>query len=146
MHTIEEHRQAVLHRLVVACQSDERVVAAFLGGSYAQDAVDAYSNVDVRVITTDAAYDDFLADQQEFIRKLGAPVFLETFQTDEAHGVCFTLTDGVEGELVLGRQSQFRHMHVGPFKVLHDPTRLLPGVVFPLPQVGSAYKRRRCNA
>jgi hypothetical protein len=106
MCTIEAHRQAGLRRLVAACQTDPRVVAAFLGCSYAREAVDAYSNLDVGVITSDAAYDDFFADHQALIRKLGAPVFLETFRADGVDGVCFTLADGVDGEVVLGRQTR----------------------------------------
>ena len=46
MQEIEQNRQAVIHRFVAACQADERVVAAFLGGSYARDATDAYSDID----------------------------------------------------------------------------------------------------
>ena len=44
MQPIEQNRQAVIDRLVAACQTDERIVAAFLGGSYAREATDAYSN------------------------------------------------------------------------------------------------------
>lgn len=135
MPAIEEYRQAVNNRLVVACQTDERVVAAFLGGSYAREATDAYSNLDFVLITTDEAYDDFFAGHQAFIRRLGEPVFLEAFGADDVDGVCFTLADGVEGELVLGRQSRLRHIHVGPFKVLLDPTGRLSGAVFPVPHV-----------
>jgi len=63
---IEQNLQAVINRFVVACQADDRVVAAFLGGSYARDA-------------TDEVYDDFFADREAFIRLLGEPTFLEVF-------------------------------------------------------------------
>ena len=52
MQAIEQNRHAVIHRFVVACQADERVEAAFLGGSYARDATDAYSDIDFGLITT----------------------------------------------------------------------------------------------
>jgi predicted nucleotidyltransferase len=64
MQEIEQNRQAVIHRFVVACQSDERVVAAFLGGSYSRDVTDAYSDIDFGLITLDEAYDDFFADRK----------------------------------------------------------------------------------
>jgi hypothetical protein len=139
--TIEENRQAVIQRLVAACQTDERIVAAFLGGSFAREATDAWSNLDVGLIATDAAYDDFYAGHQAFVERLGEPVFLEPFHADDVDGVCYTFADGVEGELALGRQSHFRHLHVGPFKVLHDPTGLLAGAVFPLPYVEERAQR-----
>jgi hypothetical protein len=142
MSAIEQRRETVIQRFVAACRSDERVVAAFLGGSYAREMTDAYSNLDFGLITTDEAYDDLFAGHQAFIGRLGQPVFLEVFGADNADGVCFTFTDGVEGELVLGRQSQFTYMHVGPVKVLHDPTGLLAEAIFPLPQVG---ERDQCE-
>src|SRR6266699_2767360 len=54
-----ENHQVVMNRFVEACQADERVVAAFLGGSYARGAADAYSDLDFGLITTDEAYEDF---------------------------------------------------------------------------------------
>ena len=48
-----------MNRFVAACQADERVVAAFLGGSYARGTADAYSDLDLCLITTDEAYEDF---------------------------------------------------------------------------------------
>jgi hypothetical protein len=40
-----------------------------------------------------------------------------------------------QAEFVICDQSIFRHIHVGQYKVLLDPTGLLSGAVFPLPQV-----------
>lgn len=138
MQEIEQNRQAVIHHFVAACQADERVVAAFLGGSYARGATDAYSDIDFGLITTDEAYDDFFADRQTFIRLLGEPVFLEVFSDYGFDIVFFTFPDGVECELMLGRESQFTHMHVGPYKVLLDTKRILAGAVFPWPEVAQA--------
>ena len=47
------HR-VVLDRFVAACRADERVVAAFLSGSYAGGAADEYSDLDLGVIITAA--------------------------------------------------------------------------------------------
>jgi len=135
MQEIEQNRQAAIHRFVVACQADERVVAAFLGGSYARDATDPYSDIDFGLITLDEAYDDFFADRQAFIRLLGEPIFLEVFSDYAFDIVFFTFHDGVECELVVGRESQFNHIHVGPYKVLLDKKCILAGVVFPWPEV-----------
>ena len=138
MQEIEQNRQAVIHRFVAACQADERVVAAFLGGSYARDATDAYSDIDFGLITTDEAYDDFFAGREVFIRLLGEPMFLEVFSDYSFDIVFFTYPDGVECELVLGRESQFNHIHVGPYKVLLDTKGILAGAVFPWPEVAQA--------
>ncbi len=46
--------QVVLSRFVAACQADERVVAATLYGSHARGAADAYSDLDLGVITSTA--------------------------------------------------------------------------------------------
>jgi hypothetical protein len=131
MQAIEQNRQAVIHRFVAVARADERVVAAFLGGSYARGVTDAYSDIDFGLITTDEAYDDFFAGRQAFLRLLGEPIFLEVFRDYGFDIVFFPFPDGVECELVLGRQSQFTHIHVGPYKILLDKTRILAGAVFP---------------
>jgi predicted nucleotidyltransferase len=122
------HLQVVIDRFVAACQADERVVAAFLGGSYARGTADAYSDLDLGLITTDEAYEDFFAGREAFIRLLGEPVFLEDF--DLPNIVFFIFPDGTEAELALGRESQFDHIHGGPYRVLLDKKRLLAGAVF----------------
>lgn len=47
------HHQAVVARFVAACQADERVLAAFLGGSYAAGTADARSDLDLYAIISD---------------------------------------------------------------------------------------------
>ena len=73
-----EEQQAVLRRFVAACEQDERVVAAFLGGSLAAGSADEWSDLDIYLITTDEAYEDFLDSRKAFIRRLGEPIFLGT--------------------------------------------------------------------
>src|SRR5215210_2015956 len=87
--------QDVLKRFVAACRADERVVAALLIGSYARGTADAYSDLDLGLITTDAAYEDFATGCAAFIRLLGEPVFLEDF--DLPNNVFFIFPDGTEG-------------------------------------------------
>ena len=60
------NHQVVMNRFVAACQADERVVAATLYGSYARGAADAYSDLDLGLSTTDAAYEDFVAGREAF--------------------------------------------------------------------------------
>jgi len=126
-----ENHQVVMKRFVGACQADERVEAAFLGGSYARGTTDAYSDLDLYLITTDEAYDDFFAGRAAFMRLLGEPVFLEDFHGFGADFVFFLFPDGTEGELGLGRESHSNHIHGGPYRVLLDKKGILEGVVFP---------------
>ena len=123
------NHQVAIERFVAACQADERVVAACLGGSYAKGTADAYSDLDLYLITTDEAYEDFYARREAFMRLLGEPVFLEDFGIPSI--VFFIFRDGTEGELGFGRESQFTHIHSGPYQVLLDKKRILAGVVFP---------------
>jgi predicted nucleotidyltransferase len=134
---LPENYQSILDRFVAVCQTDARVVAAFLGGSFARGAGDAYSDLDLNVIIADAAYDDFFAERAAFTRQLGKPVFLEDAEIGGADFVFFTFADGTECELGLGRASHFTHMHAGPYQVLLDPTGILNGAIFPWPEVAS---------
>jgi predicted nucleotidyltransferase len=124
------HHQIVINRFVAACQADERVVAAFLSGSYARSAADVYSDLDLGLITPDEAYDGFFAGHNDFIRRVGEPVFLEDYHGGDADCVFFMFSDGTEGELAIGRESHFTHIHVGPYKVLLDKKGILAGTTF----------------
>jgi predicted nucleotidyltransferase len=124
--------QIVIQRFVAACQDDERVIAAFLGGSYARGAADAYSDLDLYLITSDEGYAGFVADRQAFMQRLGTPLFLRDFTTYGFDLILFILADGTEGELGLGRASRFTHIHSGPHTVLLDKQGILAGAVFPL--------------
>lgn len=132
------NQQAVTTRFVAACQADERVVAVFLGGSYARGTSDACSDLDLYLVTTDEAYDDFFASREAFLRLLGEPLFLEDFNEYGFDLVLFIFSDGTEGELGLGRESHFQHIHGGPYKVLLDKKGILAGAEFPLYAPGQA--------
>lgn len=123
------HQQAFMDRFVAVCQADQRVVAAFLGGSYVKGTSDASSDLDLTLITTDAAYEDFAARRKEFLGQLGELVFLEDF--DQPHWVFFILSDGTEGEIWLGGERHLDHIHSGPYKVLLDTKHILADAVFP---------------
>jgi len=135
------NHQIVIDRFVAACRADERVVAATLYGSHARGAADAYSDLDLGVITTDEAYTDFVAERAAFLQLLGEPIFLEDF--DLPHIVFFIFRDGTEGELSLGRESQFNHDHGGPYQVLLDKKNILAGAVFPRRQPSQAEQREK---
>ena len=124
-----QYHQVVKNRFVAACQADERVVAATLYGSHARGEADAYSDLDLGLITTDEAYEDFVAGREAFVRLLGDVLFLEDFGSTAT--VFFVLSDGTEGELSIGRESQFDQMHDDPYQVLLDKKNILAGVVFP---------------
>lgn len=130
--------QTVIRRFVAACQHDERVLAAFLGGSYARGAADAYSDLDLYLITNDEAYDHFVAERQAFLRRLGTPLFMRDFTDYGFDLILFTLADGTEGELGLGRAGHFTHIHGGPYTVLLDKRGVLAGAVFPVAAVPEA--------
>ncbi len=118
----------VIDRFTAACQADERVVAAFLGGSYASGMADLHSDVDLGIITTDGTHAEFAEGKAEFVRRLGEPLFLEDFGSSRHAFAIFA--DGTECDLALGREGDFERMHWGPYRVLLDRRGLLAGVIF----------------
>lgn len=123
------NHNAILKRFDAACRADPRVIAAFLGGSYATGMADAHSDLDLYLVTTDEAYAAFITAKKDFIRHLGVPLFLEDW--GHAHCCFFILDDGAEGELWIGRAGSFAHIHGGPYLVLLDKQALLTHVEFP---------------
>jgi predicted nucleotidyltransferase len=122
--------QPVLLQFVHACQADERILAAFLGGSYARGAADEFSDLDLYLIISDGSYDDFIVGRSEFVRLLGDPLFIEDFDFPET--VFFFFANGCEGELGIGRESNFADIHSGPYHILVDKKQILAGVEFTL--------------
>ena len=124
------HHQIITNRLIAACNADDRVVAAFLGGSYARGTNDLYSDLDFGLILTDETYEYFLADCEAFVQLLGESVFLQAYHENSTDTVFSIFSDGTEVELLLGHESHFTHIHMGPYKVLLDKKGILASAVF----------------
>ena len=141
---LPDNHQDILDRFVAACQKDERIVAAFLGGSYASGTVDEFSDLDLFFITTDEAYEDFLVEREAFIRRMDEPLFMEDYGLP--HGYLLIFSNGIEGDVWFGRESKFKDIHYGPYRVLLDKKGILKGQVFPKPaadQVAQIEKLRQ---
>ena len=74
--SLRPNQLAFLERFVAACTSDDRIVAAFLGGSNVKGYADQFSDLDLSLITIESAFDDFCAQRETFLNSLGELVFL----------------------------------------------------------------------
>lgn len=126
---------AVVERFREACEQDERVVAAFLGGSLAAGRADEHSDLDLYVIAQEDACAELVARRQDFVAAWGDPVFVDVTPDFEGLGfdmLHFVLADGQHGEIAIAHPGDFRRIHGGPHRVLVDKARVLEGVEFPL--------------
>ena len=127
---IRDH-DAVIARFVALCSADERIVAAFLGGSHARGEADEFSDLDLCLITTDEAYGEVVSGRRAIIEQLGEPLFLEDFGLEGI--VFFILADGTEAELFFRRASALDEIRdVGPYRTLLDKEGILAGAEFPM--------------
>ena len=126
---LRPNHEAFVDRFVNACQADDRIVAAFLGGSYAKGYADAYSDVDLCIITTERSFEEFFNERASFLRSLGDLVFLEDFATPDISFYIFA--DDTEGELTYRRESRLDQIHSGQFRILIDKKNILAGATFP---------------
>jgi predicted nucleotidyltransferase len=126
---LRPNQRAFVERFVKACDADDRVIAAFLGGSYAKGYADACSDVDLCLITTEHSLDEFIKEREGFLRSLGDLVFLEDF--DHPQTAFYIYSDETEGELNLFSEAQLGNIHSGPFYILLDKKHLLDGAEFP---------------
>ncbi len=110
--------QAIVDRFVTACQSDQRILAAFLGGSFARGTADQFSDLDLRLITSEEDFNEFCAQKFSFIQQLGQPEFIEDF--DIPHFVFLIFADGSEVELGISHLNHSHKIYSEPFKVLLD--------------------------
>lgn len=126
---LRPNQQAFVNRFVEACQADDRVVAAFLGGSNVKGSADQYSDLDLCVITSDASGEEFFNQRETFLQSLGELVFLEDFGFPNL--TLFIFADDTEGELNFGSEGKLDQIHSGPFQPLLDKRNILAEAVFP---------------
>ncbi|MFV2045445.1 MAG: hypothetical protein ACC700_19710 [Anaerolineales bacterium] len=127
-----DHKQTIIQAFTDACDSDERVVAAFLGGSFAAGSEDDRSDLDLYVLILSEKYTEFFATRRNFFECWRNPVFLEDFNDFGFDMLVFILSNGVEGELSMAKDDNFLHIHGGPIEVLVDKKGLLDNINFPL--------------
>jgi predicted nucleotidyltransferase len=121
----------VIERFVALCSADDRIVAAFLGGSHARAEADEFSDLDLCLITTDEAHEEVVSGRQAIIERLGEPLFMDDFGLDDI--VFFILADGTEAELFFRRASALDEIRdVGPYRTLLDKEGILAGAEFPV--------------
>jgi len=123
---LSSYHRAILDRLIQACQKDERIIAAFLIGSYVKGKPDQHSDLDLFLVTTDESYDDFVTGLSTFVHLLGESLFIEDF---DLPGILFLIfPDGSEVEISYTRKSQINQAFNGPFKVLLDKKNFIDNV------------------
>jgi hypothetical protein len=138
---IPDRLEQVVTHFTELCRADARIVAAFVGGSLAIGTADAYSDLDLYLITAEDGYASFFAERGTFVRQMGDPVYLEDFNGFGFDMVLFIFANGSKGELALAKASRFLHIHGGPYCVLVDKAGLLLGVTFPVDQVSPEKQR-----
>ena len=133
--------QGLLDRFIQLCSDDDRIVAGFLGGSRARGEADAFSDVDLCVITRDDDLADVVADRAELVGLLGDPLFVEDFGITDL--VFFVLADGTHGEIFFGSEGRLGELQAGRHRTLFDPSGVLDGVVFAEERVDPVEQREQ---
>ncbi|HEX8229639.1 MAG TPA: nucleotidyltransferase domain-containing protein [Chloroflexia bacterium] len=71
-----QERTDLIKRVSSILHSDERVVAAWLGGSLGSGNADAYSDVDLWVVVRDGDIEEVREGRRQFVEVLGRPVLI----------------------------------------------------------------------
>lgn len=124
---LHPNHQIVMDRFIAACQADDRITAALYVGSYVKGLADEHSDLDLYLIITDEAYEDFIASRQKFILKLGEPLFVEDFDLSDILFLIFP--DGSEVEISFGQESQLSEILNEPYKILLDKKNITANIV-----------------
>ena len=94
----------MLARFVQACRNDDRIVAAFLAGSFARGEADQHSDLDLCVVAADGAFEQVVGGRERLTSMLGDVLFLEDFGNQVL--VFAILADGTDTELHVVRQRE----------------------------------------
>lgn len=120
---IPANHQEIMDKFVSLCLEDDRILAAFVGGSHATRKIDQFSDLDLYFVTTNEAYEEFKVERKDFVHQLGKPLFLEDFGL--SHGYCIIFSNETECDLWFGRESQYEDIYSGIYRVLVDKKGIL---------------------
>jgi predicted nucleotidyltransferase len=76
LRTRQAEHDALLQRVVALLQEDERVVAAWLFGSWGRHTADELSDTDLWVVVSDEHIDAFKQGRKEYIARVGEPLLI----------------------------------------------------------------------
>ena len=122
-------QKAILERILEVLGSDNRVRALFIGGSFASEQADKYSDLDLYILVDDKQYESFIEDRLQIAQRV-APVLFHGDVVLDFHLFIVIFENLVKADLGIASASKFSHVHTGPFKVLLDRHKLLFGVDF----------------
>jgi hypothetical protein len=133
-------RDAVLSRIIALIEADERVVAAWLTGSFGRGEDDAWSDVDLHLAIDDAHFDAWWSDREARYRRIAPPLLIQREKPSNAQ-------EGGRFQLVWFPGPVEVDWNVGPASLATRPPtstmlleRIAIPVVVPLPM--SAEDRR----
>jgi predicted nucleotidyltransferase len=113
---LEDPYAQLLERLTRLAADDDRIVGLVLYGSRASGTADAHSDMDLGVITTDAAAQEVIRDRTTLIVQVGEPLFLEDFgEPANAHVI---LADGTAFEFIVRPIGEL--VDDGPHRIVLD--------------------------
>ncbi|HET9907132.1 MAG TPA: aminoglycoside 6-adenylyltransferase [Anaerolineales bacterium] len=130
---VNPNHQLILDRFITACQTDDRIAAVLLLGSYVKGMADEHSDLDLYVITTDEGYEDCTANRSAFVESLGEPLFAENFDIPDF--VFLIFADGSEVEISFARESQLSQVLSASYKVLLDKRNITAYISLHTPTV-----------
>ncbi len=87
-----QERTDLIRRVSSILHSDERVLAAWLGGSLGRGDADAYSDIDLWVVVRDAHIDAVRECGRQFVEVLGSPVLISEAPQNAPPGGAYLLT------------------------------------------------------
>jgi predicted nucleotidyltransferase len=137
-------RGHVVERFTEICARDERIVAAFVGGSVARGASDRFSDLDLCVVASDDAFAAVAAERSTIIEALGMPLFCQDWG-DEDPVLFAILADGTEVELHCIAEGRLEQAQVGPIRPLLDRGGILVGLELPVRPPGRDDLRADCR-
>lgn len=136
------NRRAFIDRFASSAAADERVAAVFLSGSYAAGSADAFSDVDLLLVSMEGAYDRFFEGRWQFMAKLGELVLSEDFDGFGRDMLLYLYADGVDGEVDLHHRHRVSWADPSALVAVVDKDNVA-GDIAPWPTPAAGDRRRR---
>jgi hypothetical protein len=134
-----EPQRNLIERVKVVAAEDDRILAAWLVGSFATGQADAYSDVDLHCLITDESADWFRTHWTDTATALAGPLVMARRLGGMIGGVCLT-PEWLHLDLIMHLRSELDPHTLAGLKPLYDRNGdLLPKQTNPRTVVGEAY-------
>lgn len=122
-------RDTMLDRAIQIIKQRMEIEGIFLGGSLAKGNADLFSDIDLRIVVTDAYFNDYIQHKQDILREFGKVLFFEDLHPTAPYSIAH-YDSFIKTDLFIYTFSRLKpSIWLNGIKVVYDPDNKLQQII-----------------